>query len=43
MIYDFMLDCELDQGMGCRMMFCANWQIASALMLRLAKGGPDHE
>ena len=38
MIHDFTLVYELGHGMGCRMMFCANWQIAVALMLRLGGG-----
>jgi hypothetical protein len=39
MIHDFTLVYELGQGMDCRMMFCADWQAASALMLRSAGGG----
>ena len=34
MIHDFTLVYELGQGMDCRTMFCADWQTASALMLR---------
>jgi len=43
MIHDCTLVYELSQIMSCRMMFCADWQAASALMLRLAGDGADHE
>ena len=39
MIHGFTLVYELGQGMDCRMMLCADWQTASALMLRSAGGG----
>ena len=43
MVHDFTLVYELGQGMGRRMMLCADRQTAGALSLRLARNGADHE